>query len=88
MFKKICLSILLLLFFFSFAEAKECEDCTQEKPCLYSFPAGDGCNTCNSTTWCENNKWYTGGVSSCTVMYCGGNHIEIMKPKFETDKPN
>lgn len=59
--------------------AEECKDCPIDKPCSYSHPAGDGCNTCTGTTWCLNDKWYTDGLGWCTAMYCAKTY-EISNP--------
>jgi len=64
----------------SYSFAQECSDCPYEKPCIYSYPAGDGCNSCSGETWCINGEWYTSGTGLCTLKACR-NDYEI--PPFK-----
>jgi hypothetical protein len=57
------------------AIAKECWECPKDNPCGYSTSAGDGCNTCSGSTWCENDQWYTDGLMACTLAYCIREYI-------------
>ncbi len=64
----IVISILLLITFP--VSAKECSECPKDEPCGYTFPAGDGCNTCEGSTWCKDGKWFTDGLAMCTLLAC------------------
>lgn len=66
-------------------ENRECSDCTFGKPCSISVLAGDGCNSCTEIVWCENDKWFSGGIISCTLLSCP-NFIEIPNPFKEKEK--
>jgi hypothetical protein len=61
---------------------KQCSDCPADNPCGYS--EYDGCNTCSGSTWCENDKWYSDGLGSCTAVYCSKQY-EIENP-FKDEK--
>lgn len=50
--------------------AQDCASCPKEKPCGYTVPAGDGCNTCSGESWCIDGKWYTDGAALCTLKTC------------------
>jgi hypothetical protein len=75
--------ILFIALILSGAYAEECKDCPIDKPCLYSYQAGDDCNTCAGSTWCINDRWYSDGLGMCTAMYCKKT-IEISNPFEKT----
>ena len=85
MLKKILIPALFLALAASMAEAKECKDCTEGNPCTISLPAGDGCNTCAAEVWCNDETWYVGGVSSCTLLSCPKPIASIKNPNFSDD---
>jgi hypothetical protein len=83
------LIILLLIFIPALAmgdETKKCADCPADKPCGYSEPAGDGCNTCSGETWCVDGKWFTTGLRQCTLLGCIRAY-EIPNPFGKTATP-
>ena len=77
--------IALLITTVVFADVKKCEDCPVNKPCGYSHPAGDGCNTCSGSTWCNEGKWYTNGTNWCTLLSCQKGY-EIPNPFGEKQR--
>ncbi len=78
--KKIFLIILCLCILSAIqVSAKECWECPRDNPCTYSYPAGDGCNSCSGNTYCENDRWYTDGLGWCTTLGCI-NTFEIKDP--------
>ena len=48
----------------------QCKQCPADRQCGLTVPSGDGCNTCYKTVWCENGKWKTHGIQSCTLVSC------------------
>ena len=66
--------------------AKSCEDCPQNKPCGYSVPAGDGCNSCSTTVWCANGQWYQTPFMQCTLVICQRDY-KITNPFEKKEKP-
>jgi hypothetical protein len=81
------LAIIILLKVNAWPADISCSDCTKDNPCAYFSPAGDGCNTCSSSTWCENEKWFTDGIGSCTLKLCT-QKFEIENPFKEKGKNN
>ena len=66
--------------------AKSCADCPQGKPCGYSVPAGDGCNSCSAEAYCIGGQWYQTPFGMCTLRACWREY-KILNP-FETkEKP-
>ena len=59
--------------------AQQCAGCAYGKNCAISVPAGDGCNTCSQIVWCEDGKWKTHGINSCTLASCN-QVFEIENP--------
>jgi hypothetical protein len=66
------------------SQYKECSECTIDKPCGARIPAGDGCNTCDITTWCVDGKWFRKGMMLCTLMGCGS--YELTENPFKEKK--
>jgi len=56
-----------------------CKQCLPDKPCGITVPAADGCNTCYKPVWCEDGKWKTYGIQSCTLALCN-QVFEIENP--------
>jgi hypothetical protein len=57
--------------------AKDCSECTLDRPCRYEIK--QDCNTCSAITYCEDEHWYTDGTMTCTLKYCGMT-TEIFNP--------
>jgi len=63
--------IILICLLVSPVMAKDCIECPRDNPCPYTFPAGDGCNTCSGSIWCKDGKWYTDYIGvQCTLLAC------------------
>jgi hypothetical protein len=77
--KKVFLTIIIFCMFAGMASAELCIQCPASAPCSYTRPAGDGCNTCSGSTWCENDRWFTTGMVGCTVANCVRAY-EIVNP--------
>lgn len=78
----ICLLAALILSFEDVSaensfKGKACYQCTKNNPCWYSFPAGDGCNTCSSNAFCVEGTWMSQCFASCTNLNCDNWSFEI-----------
>ena len=75
---------IIYLLFTCFSYANDCSECTAEKPCFTSQPAGDGCNTESFETWCIDGKWFRGNWGMVTSLACGPFEWPIEDP-FKND---
>ena len=82
---KTILILMCLVLLPLFAIAETCEECREG--CLVSVPAGDGCNTCSMGVYCKDDKWFSTGWGSCTLLACI-NNIEISNPFEDPKKKN